>query len=160
MTKSIYDFSVKDIQGETVSLAKYKGKSLLIVNTASKCGFTPQYSGLQKIYEQYQEKDLEILAFPCNQFGKQEPGDSAEILDFCITNYHVTFPLFEKIDVKGENKEPLFDYLSKNLPGLLNTSVIKWNFTKFFISKDGRPLKRFSPKDSPEKIIAEIKSHL
>lgn len=156
MTNSIYDFSVKDISGQERSLAEYRNKMLLIVNTASQCGFTPQYEGLQSLYDKYQAKGFEVLAFPCNQFGNQEPGGAEEIKSFCETRFHTTFPLFEKIDVNGVNASPLFNFLKESLPGFAGTKSIKWNFTKFLISKDGQPLQRFASKDRPEKLEADI----
>jgi len=156
MAQTIYNFSARTITGELRSLARYKEKVLLIVNTASKCGFTKQYSGLQALFDKYNDRGFEILAFPCNQFANQEPGDSSEISNFCKLNYGVTFQLFEKIDVNGKNTHPLFVYLSENAPGILGTNFIKWNFTKFLINKEGMPIKRFSPSTTPEKLEAEI----
>jgi glutathione peroxidase len=154
--KNIYSFTVNDIRDRPVSLNTFNGKFLLIVNTASECGFTPQYKGLEKIYRSHKKLGLEILAFPCNQFGNQEPGTNEDILNFCTKKYSVTFPIFAKIEVKGKNIHPLFEYLCDELPGILNTKTIKWNFTKFFIDKEGKPIKRFSSKDPPEKIIKVI----
>ncbi|MCG8673743.1 MAG: glutathione peroxidase [Pseudomonadales bacterium] len=156
----IYEFSGKNIKGEDVPLSDYKGKVLLIVNTASKCGFTPQYKGLESLYKNYQDKGLEILGFPCNQFGKQEPGNSDDISEFCELNFGVTFPLFEKVEVNGPNTHPLYDYLKKEAPGLLGSGAIKWNFTKFLVDGDGNVVKRFSPTDTPEKIEKHVKSLL
>ena len=153
---SIYDFTVTDIKGKTISLNTFKGKSLLIVNTASKCGFTKQYAELEAIYQRYQIKGLEILAFPCNQFGRQEPGTNEDILNFCQTRYNVSFPVFAKLDVKGPTAHPLFQYLCREKPGLLNSKVIKWNFTKFFVTKEGHVSKRFAPKDTPQTVIKHI----
>lgn len=158
MTNSIYNFEVLGISGEKGTLEKYNNKVLLIVNVASKCGFTPQYKGLEELYKKY--PDLEILGFPCNQFGKQEPGSEKEISTFCELNYGVTFPLFSKIDVNGDSASPLFKYLKKELPGLLGSEKIKWNFTKFLIDKNGNPIKRFAPKDTPESLIPEIEKLL
>ena len=152
----IYEFSGKNIKGEDVPLSDYKGKVMLIVNTASKCGFTPQYKGLESLYKRYHEKGLEILGFPCNQFGKQEPGDSGEISEFCELNFGVTFPLFEKIDVNGPAAHPLYQYLKKQAPGLLGSEAIKWNFTKFLIDAEGNVVKRFAPTDTPEKIEKQV----
>lgn len=160
MSKSIYDFVVKDIDGKDVNLSKYKGKVLLIVNVASKCGFTKQYSGLQKIYEKYKTKGLEILGFPCNQFGGQEPGTEKEIKEFCSTNYNVTFPMFSKIDVNGENTHPLYAFLKSNVKGIFGTEDIKWNFTKFLVDKNGNVLKRFAPQTTPEDIAKDIEELL
>jgi glutathione peroxidase len=157
---SVYDFEAKNINGETVSLADYKGKTLLIVNTASACGFTPQYEGLQKIYEQNKDKGFEILAFPCNQFGHQEKGDEAQIAEFCNLRFNVTFPLFSKIDVNGDDAHPLYKYLKNEAPGLLGSKAIKWNFTKFVVDKEGNPVKRYAPQDKPEKIIEDIQDML
>lgn len=156
---SIYDFKVKTIDGLEVKLDSYQGKTLLIVNVASRCGFTPQYEGLEKLYRQYKEKGFVVLAFPCNQFGSQEPGSENEIKNFCETNYQVSFPMFSKVNVNGPEAHPLFDYLKKANPGILGTEAIKWNFTKFLVDKKGNVLKRFAPVDKPEsleKAICEI----
>lgn len=152
---SIYDFKAIDIKGNERSLSEFKGKSLLIVNTASKCGFTPQYEGLQDLYNKYQGK-LEILAFPCNQFGKQEPGSAQDIQSFCDLTFKTTFPLFEKIDVNGEDTHPLYKFLKNELPGVLGSQKIKWNFTKFLIDAQGNPVKRYAPIDKPESIEDDI----
>jgi len=157
---SIYDFSVKDIHGKTVSLDAYKGKALLIVNTASKCGFTPQYKGLEALYKKLHGKGLEILGFPCNQFGAQEPGSEADIESFCEVNYGVTFPLFAKIDVNGDGAAPVYKYLKKAKPGLLNTEAIKWNFTKFLVDREGRVIARYAPNDEPESLAGDIEKIL
>jgi glutathione peroxidase len=156
---SIYDFAVKTNEGKEISLAQYKGKVLLIVNTASKCGFTPQYKELQQLYENYQDKGLEILAFPCNQFLSQEPGSDEEIAGFCSLNFGVTFPLMAKIDVNGENAHPLYQYLQKNSPGVLG-KAIKWNFTKFLIDAEGTIAGRFSPTTAPLKLSQQIEKLL
>lgn len=156
---SIYDYEVTTITGEKQSLSIYKGKVLLIVNTASKCGFTPQYAELQELYQTYQESGLEILAFPSNQFMQQEPGTNEEIATFCETNYQVSFPLFAKIDVKGKDADPLFQYLIKQASGLI-TDEIKWNFTKFLVDPQGKVVKRFSPATSPQKIEKDIRQLL
>ncbi len=153
---SIYSFSARTLGGEEVSLDRYRGKVLLIVNTASECGFTPQYAGLQKLYETYAGRDFEILGFPCNQFGKQEPGDATQIGSFCEKNYGVRFPMFDKIDVNGANAHPLYRYLTGEAPGLLGLEGIKWNFTKFLVSRDGTVVKRFAPVTKPEAITGEI----
>ena len=153
---SIYSFSARTLGGEEVSLDRYRGKVLLIVNTASECGFTPQYAGLQKLYETYAGRDFEILGFPCNQFGKQEPGDATQIGSFCEKNYGVSFPMFDKIDVNGANAHPLYRYLTGEAPGLLGLEGIKWNFTKFLVSRDGTVVKRFAPVTKPEAITGEI----
>ena len=160
MNDSIFDFKVRDIGNNEVFLEEFRGKTLLIVNTASKCGFTSQYSQLEELYKKYHNDGFEILAFPCNQFGKQEPGDNQEILSFCETNYSITFPVFSKIEVNGPNAEPLFTFLKTKLPGILGTKDIKWNFTKFLIDSDGVPIKRLAPKDSPEKFRQLIERSL
>lgn len=157
---SIYDFTVKNAKNEPVHLRDYKGRVLLIVNTASECGFTPQYAGLEKLYQRYFEQGLRILAFPCNQFGQQEPGDNEEIQQFCETKFHLTFPVMAKVDVNGETADPLFVYLRRALPGIMGTEGIKWNFTKFLIDRSGRPIKRFAPKDSPESLASDIEKLL
>ena len=156
----IYGHMVKNIGGEELSLNSFKGKLLLIVNVASKCGFTPQYEGLENLYKNYKDKGLEILAFPCNQFGGQEPGSDEEVEKFCETNYKITFSLFSKIDVNGSAAHPLYRDLKKACPGLLGTEAVKWNFTKFLVGKDGKPIKRFAPKDSPADIEKELKELL
>lgn len=153
---SIYDFEVNTIRGAEESLSKYKGKVLLVVNTASKCGFTPQYKGLQEVYEKFKDRGFEVLGFPSNQFAGQEPGESDEIAEYCEINYGVTFPMFEKIDVKGDEAHPLFKYLSKEAPGVLGSKSVKWNFTKFLVDQDGRVLKRFAPKTTPQQIESYI----
>jgi glutathione peroxidase len=158
-TGKVYDFTVAAPSGAPVDLAQYRGKVLLIVNTASKCGFTPQYKGLEDVYRQFNDRGFEVLAFPCNQFGAQEPGDAAEIADFCERNYGISFPLFAKIDVNGEHADPLFQYLKQAAPGLLGNNI-KWNFTKFLISKDGSVRKRYAPLTRPEAIAADIEKLL
>ena len=155
MTK-LYDFTVKDIDGQDVILEKYKGKTMLIVNTASKCGFTPQYEGLQALYDQYQDKGLEILGFPCNQFMSQEPGDEAEIKSFCSLTYNVRFPMFAKIDVNGDATHPLYRFLKQRAKGLLGSESIKWNFTKFLVGRDGKVLERYSPQTAPKDLAKDI----
>jgi glutathione peroxidase len=157
---SVYEFKAKTIDGKEVSLDSYKGKALLIVNVASKCGFTPQYEGLEKLYKDYQAKGLEILGFPCNQFGAQEPGTEAEIQSFCSLTYGVNFPMFAKVDVNGENAHPLYKYLTHDKPGILGTEAIKWNFTKFLIGKDGEPIKRYGSADKPESLVGDIEAAL
>ena len=157
---NVYDFSAKNIQGKDLPLSEYRGKVLLIVNVASRCGFTPQYTGLQKLYEQYQPKGLEILGFPCNQFGAQEPGTEAEIKSFCDLNFGVKFPLFSKIDVNGDKAHPLYKYLTKDLPGILGTEGIKWNFTKFLVDREGNPVKRYGSADKPEGMQKDIEKLL
>ena len=149
---NFYDFEAKKINGENISMQQFKGKTVLVVNTASKCGLTPQFEGLEKMYEKYKDKGLVILGFPCNQFAHQDPGSSSEISEFCVVNYGVTFPMFEKVDVNGKNAHPIFKYLKSQLKGGLFGSKIKWNFTKFVIDKNGNPVKRFAPTVTPEKI--------
>jgi glutathione peroxidase len=153
---TIYDFTVADIEGKPVKLDRFKGKVLLVVNTASKCGFTPQYKGLEALYRKYHDRGLEILGFPCNQFGAQEPGSEQEIATFCQTNYDVTFPMFAKIDVNGDATAPLYRYLKHEKPGLLGTEAIKWNFTKFLVDRDGRVVARFAPNDTPEALEDDV----
>lgn len=153
---SIYDFSAKSLQGKDVSLSEYRGKPMLIVNTASKCGFTPQYEGLEKLYKEYQDKGLVVLGFPCNQFGAQEPGSEEEIGAFCQVNYGVSFPMFSKIDVNGSNEHPLYTFLKKEKGGILGTKNIKWNFTKFLVNRDGKVVGRFAPTTKPEDIAKAL----
>ncbi|WP_211460768.1 glutathione peroxidase [Collimonas silvisoli] len=157
---SIYDFTVNQLDGTPDSLASFRGKVLLIVNTASECGFTPQYKGLEEIYQKYRAQGLEVLGFPCNQFGAQEPGTAAEIGAFCEKNYGVTFPMFEKIDVNGDHAAPLYQYLKSAAPGLLGSERIKWNFTKFLVNKDGAVVDRFAPQTKPEALVADIEKLL
>jgi glutathione peroxidase len=157
---SIYDFSATTIDGEQQSLSKYRGHPLLIVNVASKCGFTPQYAGLEALYRKYHERGLEILGFPCDQFGHQEPGDEASIKDFCSLTYGVSFPMFAKIKVNGADAHPLYRYLKGERPGIMGLEAIKWNFTKFLIGKDGEPLKRFAPADRPESLEGDVEAAL
>jgi glutathione peroxidase len=154
-----HDFRARTLRGEEVSLSRFGGKTVLVVNTASKCGFTPQYAGLELLYRQYADDGLVVLGFPCNQFGRQEPGDADSIENTCLVNYGVSFPVFEKIDVKGSSAHPLFAWLTAKLPGMLGRSV-KWNFTKFLIGADGAPLRRFAPMTKPEKIEADIRKAL
>lgn len=156
----VYDFQVKTIDGRDTTLAPYQGKVLLIVNTASKCGLTPQYEGLEKLYKKYHSKGLEILGFPCNQFGAQEPGTEEEIKSFCDLNYQISFPMFSKIDVNGDSTHPLYVYLKKERKGFLGSGVIKWNFTKFLIDRQGEVIQRFAPTTVPEDIAAEIEKLL
>lgn len=153
---SVHDFKATTLRGEEESLSKYKDKVLLVVNTASKCGFTPQFKGLQELYDKYKDRGFEVLGFPSNQFAGQEPGSSEDIEQYCQINYGVTFPMYEKIDVKGDTAHPLFQYLTREAPGVLGTKAVKWNFTKFLVDREGRVLKRFSPSTSPEKIEADI----
>ena len=157
---SLYDFSANTLSGQTASLAEYRGKVLLIVNTSSKCGFTPQYKGLEALHEAYKDQGLVVLGFPCNQFGAQEPGSADEIGAFCEKNYGVTFQLFEKVDVNGENAHPLFDFLKKNAPGVLGTEGIKWNFTKFLVGKDGNVYDRYASTTAPESMKQDIEKLL
>jgi glutathione peroxidase len=152
---SLYDLSFTDNKGNEVSLDAYRGKPVLIVNTASKCGFTPQYDGLQKLYEELGNEGLVVLGFPCDQFGKQEPGDDTQIEEFCSINYGVNFPLSTKVDVNGSKTHPVFKFLKKNSSGMLG-SVIKWNFTKFLVSPDGTTVQRFSPTTKPEDLRPEV----
>jgi glutathione peroxidase len=157
---SLYQFTVRTLGGESIGLDRYRDKVLLIVNTASECGFTPQYAGLQKLHEHYAARGFEVLGFPCNQFGKQEPGDAAQIGSFCEKNYGVTFPMFEKIDVNGANAHPLYRYLTGEAPGLLGIEAIKWNFTKFLVDRSGKIVKRYAPVTKPEAIEADIEALL
>lgn len=155
-----YDFHATSLDGRDIDLAQFKGKALLIVNTASKCGFTPQYEGLEKLYEQYKDRGLTILGFPCNQFGKQEPGDAAEIGQFCMKNYGVSFPMFEKIEVNGPGAHPLYNWLKDESPGVLGTRNVKWNFTKFLIDKNGKVVDRFAPTTKPADLAKPIEKAL
>jgi glutathione peroxidase len=157
---TIYDFTVDDIAGKKVKLDRYKGKVMLVVNTASECGFTPQYQGLEKLYETLHGKGLEVLGFPCNQFGEQEPGTEKEIAAFCERNYGVTFPLFRKVDVNGDDAAPLFKWLKKEKPGLMGSEAIKWNFTKFLVDRKGKVVARYAPNDTPESMKADVEKLL
>ncbi|HTD03223.1 glutathione peroxidase [Undibacterium sp.] len=157
---STLDFTANSLQGSPVDLKQYQGKVLLIVNTASNCGFTPQYKGLEEVYQQFRDKGVEVLGFPCNQFGHQEPGSADEIGAFCEKNYGVTFPLFEKIDVNGSNAHPLYKHLKAKAPGLLGSEAIKWNFTKFLVKKDGTVFKRYAPATVPKELIADLEKLL
>lgn len=159
MSQQFYQFEAESLQGKKVSMEAYKGKVVLVVNTASKCGLTPQYEGLEKLYRKYNEKGLVILGFPCNQFANQEPGDAKEIEEGCLINYGVSFPMFAKVDVNGDTAHPLFKYLRSELKGFFG-SKIKWNFTKFLITPDGKPIKRFAPTTKPEKIEPYIQKLL
>jgi len=156
----IYDCKAKSLDGREVALSDYQGKVMLIVNTASKCGFTPQYAGLEEIYSAYQARGLTILGFPCNQFGRQEPGGAEEISAFCERSYGVTFPMFEKIEVNGANAHPLYQYLKDEKPGLLGTKNIKWNFTKFLVDRTGNVVARFAPTATPARIRPAIEKLL
>ena len=155
-----YDFSARTLDGADLSLDAYRGKAMLVVNTASKCGFTPQYTGLEKLHRDYRDKGLVVLGFPCDQFGHQEPGDAEEIRNFCSLNYDVSFPLFEKIEVNGAKAHPLWQWLKKEKPGLLGMEAIKWNFTKFLVDRSGKVVKRYAPTDTPEKIEKDLASVL
>jgi len=153
---SVYDFSAKTLDGVETPLSDYAGQVLLVVNTASKCGFTPQYEGLEALYKAHHAQGLSVLGFPCNQFGAQEPGDAAEIASFCSLTYDVSFPMFAKIEVNGEGAHPLYAYLKKAKPGLLGSEAIKWNFTKFLIDRTGAVVRRYAPTDTPEAIEKDI----
>lgn len=155
-----YDFSADDLDGVARPLDAYRGKVLLIVNVASKCGFTPQYAGLETLYRDYRAQGLEVLGFPCDQFGHQEPGDSEAIRSFCTLTYDVHFPVFAKIDVNGDKAHPLFQWLKSSKPGLLGTEGIKWNFTKFLVGRDGQVLQRYAPTDKPQAIEPDVKAAL
>jgi len=157
---SVYDFSVRDIHGKDQKLERYKNKVMLIVNVASKCGFTPQYKGLEALYEKMHNRGLEVLGFPCNQFGAQEPGTDKEIEAFCELNYGVSFPMFAKIEVNGGNAAPLYKYLKKEKPGLLGLEAIKWNFTKFLVDRKGKVVERYAPNVEPQAITADIEKLL
>ena len=160
MPNSVFDFKVKNAKGEDVSLAEYKGKTLVIVNVASKCGFTPQYDGLEKLYQDYKDKGLVVLGFPCNQFGAQEPGSDSEIQSFCKMNYGVTFPVLGKVEVNGSGTNPLYSHLKSEAKGLLGSEAIKWNFTKFLVSKSGEVVTRFAPQTEPKDLAPEIEKIL
>jgi glutathione peroxidase len=160
LAQSIYNFSVTTIEGQPLSLSTYKNKVLLIVNTASQCGFTPQYQGLQALYDKYASQGLEILGFPCNQFGQQEPGSASEIQSFCETRFGVKFPLFQKVDVNGSNAHPLFQYLTKAAPGLFGTETVKWNFTKFLVDRNGKVIERYASMAKPEDLDKAIQKLL
>jgi len=155
-----YDFSALTIDGIDRPLSQYRGHPLLIVNVASKCGFTPQYAGLEALYEKYHARGLEVLGFPCDQFGHQEPGGEAEIKQFCSLTYGVSFPMFAKIKVNGSDAHPLYEYLKETLPGILGLEAIKWNFTKFLVGKDGVPIKRYAPADKPESMESDVEAAL
>ncbi len=155
-----YDFSANSLAGKPVDLSEYRGKVLLVVNTASKCGFTPQYKGLEELYQNYKDRDVMVLGFPCNQFGKQEPGGSDEITEFCEVNYGVSFPMFEKIDVNGDDTAPLYRFLKDNAPGILGSKNIKWNFTKFLVDKEGRVVRRYATTVKPTDLYDDIEELL
>jgi glutathione peroxidase len=160
MKKNFYEYSANSLQGKDISMETYKGKVILVVNTASKCGLTPQYEGLEKLYREYKDKGLVILGFPCNQFAGQEPGSEKEISEGCLINYGVSFPMFAKIDVNGETAHPIYKYLKSELKGGILGSSIKWNFAKFLIDKNGNPYKRFSPTTTPDKLVKDIEKLL
>jgi glutathione peroxidase len=157
---TIADFEVMTNRGEPLDLSSKKGKVLLVVNTASKCGFTPQYDGLEKLYQQFKDDDFEVLGFPCNQFGGQEPGNADEIAEFCKVNFGVTFPLMAKVDVNGSEASPLFDWMKGEAKGLMGSTKIKWNFTKFLVNREGAVVERFGPQDKPESIAKHIEKLL
>ena len=157
---NVYDFSANTIQGKSVKLDKFKGKAMLIVNTASACGFTPQFGGLEALHKTYGEQGLVVLGFPCNQFGAQDSGSNGEIAEFCQLNYGVSFPMMEKVDVNGAGAHPLFQWLSAEAPGLLGSKAIKWNFTKFLVGKDGQVIKRYAPTDKPADLAKDIEAAL
>ncbi len=157
---SIYDFSATQINGRVISLKKFKGRAMLIVNTASACGFTPQFAGLQELHAAYGPKGLVVLGFPCNQFGDQDPGDNQDIAEFCQLNYGVSFPMMAKIEVNGAQASPLYQWLSAEAPGLLGSKAIKWNFTKFLVNKDGKVVRRFAPTDTPQSLAPHIEAAL
>ena len=157
---SVYDFEALSINGQPVPLSHYKGQVLLIVNTASACGFTPQFAGLEELHKAYGPRGLAVLGFPCNQFGSQDPGSNEEIAGFCQLNYGVSFPMMSKIDVNGGDAHPLYRWLTAEAPGLLGSKAIKWNFTKFLVGKDGQVLKRYAPQDAPAKLAGDIEAAL
>ena len=157
---TVYDFSARTLAGQDKALADYRGQALLIVNVASRCGFTPQYEGLEELQDRYERRGFAVLGFPCNQFGHQEPGGEAEIERFCTLNYDVTFPMFAKVEVNGPKAHPLWAFLEKTRPGLLGTPWIKWNFTKFLVGRDGRVRKRYAPNEKPEGLVADIEEAL
>ncbi len=154
---TFYDYEAETLQGDTVSMREFLGKVILVVNTASKCGFTPQYEGLEELYKKYKDQGFVVLGFPCNQFGSQEPGSAEDIETFCQVNYGVTFPMFAKVNVNGEDAHPLFKYLKSELGGLMGDNI-KWNFTKFLLDRDGKPLERYAPMKTPESIEPKIRA--
>jgi glutathione peroxidase len=160
MKETVYDYKVKDIDGQAISMSDYKNKVLLIVNVASTCGFTPQYKGLQDLYEKYSQDGFEVLAFPCNQFGSQEKGSEQDIKEFCTKNYAVTFPIFRKVEINGDQAEPLFKFLKREIKGFLGTESVKWNFSKFLVNRNGQVVKRYGSLDFPENLESEIKALL
>ncbi len=157
---ALYDISINTIDGKTQSLADYRGKVLLIVNVASRCGFTPQYTGLENLWKTYGKRGLVVMGFPCNQFGAQEPGDEAEIAQFCSLTYDVTFPMFAKLDVNGSDTHPLYEHLKSAAPGLLGIEMVKWNFTKFLVDRDGKVVSRYAPNTAPEELAGDIEKLL
>ena len=160
MATTAFDFSADSLDGTPQALSQYEGKVLLVVNVASKCGFTPQYTGLEKLWRDYRDRGLVVLGFPCDQFGHQEPGDAAEIRNFCSLTYDVDFPMFARIDVNGANAHPLWKWLKQEKGGLLGIDAIKWNFTKFLVGRDGRVLKRYAPTETPESLAGDIEAAL
>ena len=160
MSNTFFDFTVKAPNLSDYDLSQHKGKVVLVVNTASKCGFTPQYKGLEELYESFSKEKFVILGFPCNQFGGQEPGSNQEILDFCDMNYKISFPILAKVDVNGSKTEPVYKFLKENAPGILGTEAIKWNFTKFLVGKDGKVIERYSPNTEPKQIKDDIEKAL
>jgi len=160
LSKTVYNFSAKSINGNDVPMSDYKGKVLLIVNTASQCGFTPQYEGLEKLHQDYSSRGFTVLGFPCDQFGGQEPGTESEILTFCREKYSVTFPLFTKIEVNGDRTHPLYKHLKSSIPGVLGTETIKWNFTKFLVDSSGKVVQRYAPQTEPKDIAKDIENLL
>ncbi len=157
---TIYDFEALSIDGQNVALSQHRGQVMLIVNTASACGFTPQFAGLEKLHQQYEPQGLAVIGFPCNQFGGQDPGDDAQIASFCQKNYGVSFQMMSKVKVNGDGAHPLYQWLTAEAPGLLGSKAIKWNFTKFLVGRDGRVLKRYAPQDAPAKIAQDIEAAL
>lgn len=157
---TVHDFSARNIEGQDTSLADYRGKALLIVNVASKCGFTPQYAGLEALHRKLEGEGFAVLGFPCDQFGHQEPGDEAEIKNFCKLTYDVSFPMFAKVDVNGETAHPLYKHLKSAAPGLLGSEGVKWNFTKFLVDRDGKVVRRYAPLDKPEALEADVRAIL
>ena len=155
MANKFFDFSAQNIQGKEINMSEFKGKTIVVVNTASQCGFTPQFEGLEKLYEKHKDNGLVVLGFPCNQFANQEPGDEQSIINGCMINYGVSFPMFSKIDVNGDNAHPIYKWLKSELGGILGSSI-KWNFTKFLISPDGEPVKRYAPTTKPEELEKDI----
>lgn len=160
MEKTLYDFTARRLNGETEELSAYRGKLVLIVNVASECGFTPQYSGIEKLWQDYRDAGFVVLAFPCNQFGAQEPGNEAEIANFCSSTYSVSFPMFAKVEVNGSATHPLYRWLKSSCPGILGSEAIKWNFTKFMVGRDGLALARYAPSVKPEELVPDIERRL